>query len=335
MNDNNEQDQYLELKKSIAYRATHTNSGEVFDFDGFSFFGKGSRIGAAIPTGEILHKIHNVHPGKGYTLDGDNSLPGVVGNFLTLTVDAARTDLDDPVKLENFASGILSFVRTDDGTRDLLLSDPWEWAARVIEMSGDTASELRPHWLVAELCLVNALRKAGLITDVASQYRGPDAATHDFELPMMSLECKSRLHGDIETKAAELIISSEHQLSRTGQKPLYIVYFPMEETGDLSLETCVAAFGEPRAEIMDKVEKAKFVEGDFPWFHKYHILGAPLVFEVSDDFPRITPEQFKGGKFPGGITKLIYHVSLHNRPSCPLGAFIDAMMRGEKPVFTI
>lgn len=335
MNCETRTDAYLHLKNSIIYRATHMKSGEVFDFADFSMFCAGNKIGAAIPTGETCFNIHNVNPGKSYTLDGTSALPGMTGNFLTLTVDTTLTDINDPVKQEDLANRILSFVTTENGTRELLLSDPWEWAARVIEMSGDTAADLRPYPYVAELYLVNKLREAGLMTDVATQYRGPDSGVHDFELSTMSLECKSRLHGDVETKAAELVISSEHQLSRTGSKPLYVVYFPMEDTGDLSLESCVAAFGEPRAEIMEKLAKTKFSEGDFPWFHKYHILGQPLVFEITDDFPRITPGQFVGGHFPSGITKLVYHVSLYNRPSCSLDDFVNAIKNGTPPVFTV
>lgn len=327
-------DTYLELKKAIIYRITHINSGEVFDFDGFSMFRAGDKIGAAIPTGETCINIHNVHPGKSYTLDGTNALPGVQGNFLALTVDSSVTDVSDPVKQEDFAHRILTFVTRENGTRELLLSDPWEWAARVIEMSGDTATELRPYPYIAELYLVNKLRAAGLMSDVATQYRGPDSGVHDFELATMSLECKSRLHGDPETKSGELVISSEHQLSRTGTKPLYVVYFPMEDTGDLSLASCVAEFGDPRAVIMEKLAKMKFVEGDFAWQRPYHVLGSPLVYEITDDFPRITPGQFVGGHFPSGITKLVYHVSLYNRPSCPLDDFITAVCAGTPPVFT-
>ena len=172
------------------------------------------------------------------------------------------------------------------------------------------------------------------MSNVATQYRGPDSGVHDFELDTMSLECKSRLHGDPETKSGELVISSEHQLSRTGTKPLYVVYFPMEDTGDLSLASCVAEFGDPRAVIMEKLAKMKFVEGDFAWQRLYHVLGSPLVYEITDDFPRITPGQFVGGHFPSGITKLVYHVSLYNRPSCPLDDFIRAVCAGTPPVFT-
>ena len=86
--------------------------------------------------------------------------------------------------------------------------------------------------------------------------------------------------------------------------------------------------------IMEKLAKMRFVEGDFAWQRPYHVLGSPLVYEITDDFPRITPGQFVGGHFPSGITKLVYHVSLYNRPSCPLDDFITAVCAGTHPVFT-
>lgn len=335
MNNQSEAEKFLEKKKAVVFRATTMKSGEVVQFDDFLFFRRGDRVGAAISTGESAINIHNVHPGRSYSLDGDGALPLVPGNFLTLTADLSSVNLADPVKVEEFANRILSFVRTEDGNREALLSDPWAWAEKVIEMSGDKVSDVRPYPMIAELCLVNALRSAGLLTDVKHEYRGPDAGIHDFELPFMSLECKAHLHGDPEAKKGELVVSSEYQLSRTGAKPLYVVYFPMEDSGDLTLEKCVAAFGEPRQDILEKLKLGKFVEGDFSWQRPYHILGQPLVFEINDSFPRITPAQFPNGQFPSGITKLVYAVSLKNLPSCPLDAFIAAMKGGEKPEFKV
>ena len=335
MSNQSEAEKFLEKRKAVIFRAKTIKSGEVVQFDDFVFFRRGDQMGAAISTGESQINIHNVHPGRSYSLDGDSALPLVSGNFLTLTVDVSSVDLSDPVKMEDFADRVLGFVRMEDGNRELILADPWMWAEKVIEMSGDKISEVKPYPMIAELCLVNALRAAGLLADVKHEYRGPDAGIHDFELPMISLECKAHLHGDMEAKKGELVISSEHQLSRTGTKPLYVVYFPMEDSGDLTLEKCVAVFGEPRQDILDKLKLGNFVEGDFSWQRPYHILGQPLVFEITDDFPRITPAQFPGGKFPTGITKLVYHVSLHNRPSCPLDAFIEAVKKGENPVFAI
>lgn len=324
-----------QIKQSIAYRAVRIQSGDVYAFDGFDLFRKGNAVGAAIPTGDTFVNIHNVHPGRSYLLEGDSALPRKAGNFLTLTVDITETDLADPVKMEDFTNAIIAFAKDENGSRASLISDPWGWAEKVIEMSGDQASDLRPHPYIAELHLVNKLRRAGLMTDPEAEYRGPAAGTHDFELPALSLECKSHLHGDARTKNGELVISSEHQLERTGTKPLYVVYFPMEDTGDLTLESCVNDFGPPRPVIMAKLAKSGFVEGDFAWQRPYHILGAPLVFEINDDFPRITPGQFPGGHFPGGITKLVYHVSLRNLPSCPLDDFLAALVAGQTPTFTV
>lgn len=322
-----------QLKQSINYRATHVRTGDAFAFENFVFFRRDNAVGAAIPTGGAYVNIHNVHPGKSYSLEGDNAVPRNAGNFLTLTVDVSETDLADPVNLENFANMMIAFTKDEAGSRAALIADPWSWAEKVIEMAGDKASDQKPYPYIAELTLVNKLRAAGLLTDPDVEYRGPDASTHDFELPMMSLECKSHLHADPTAKKGELVISSEHQLSKTGTKPLYVVYFPMEDTGDLTLESCVRDFGSPRPVMMRKLAKNGFVEGDFSWLRPYHLLGSPLVYEINDSFPRITPEQFPGGRFPAGITKLVYHVSLHSLPSCPLDDFIAAKVAGREPVF--
>jgi len=333
MNSQAEAQEYLQKKQSIIYRAKTILSGESFDCGGFVFFRRGERMGAAIPTGDMLPKIHNVHPGRSYSLDGDDALPRVPGNWLTLTIDRDETDISDPVCEEEFASRILSFVRMDGNAREEIIADPWGWAEKVIAMSGDKVSDVRSYPIIAELFLVNKLRETGLLTDVRSEYRGPDAGIHDFELPSFSLECKAHLHGDPDAKKGELVISSENQLSRTGQKPLYLVYCPMEASGDLTIDSCVAAFGEPRNAIMEKVSLGGFVEGDFSWMRPYHMVAEPLVFEINETFPRITPAQFPNGRFPGGITKLVYSVSLKNLPSCPLGAFVDAMRTNAPPIF--
>lgn len=335
MQDHDEALDYLQKKQSVTYRATTIQSGEAFDCGGFVFFRRGDRIGVAIPTGEKYVNIHNVHPGYSFSLDGDNALPRVSGNWLTLTIDKNETDLSDPVNMDEFVSRILGFVKTRDNAREELIENPWLWAEKVITMSGDKVSDVRPYPVIAELLLVNKLRGAGLLTDVARQYRGPDAGIHDFELQSFSLECKAHLHGDSEGKKGELVISSENQLSSSGHKPLYLVYCPMESSGDLTIDSCVKQFGEPRSEIMKKIAQSGLAEGDFSWMRPYHLVSEPIVFEINDSFPRITPSQFPGGRFPTGITKLIYTVSLKNLPMCPLDSFIEAMSNSTTPAFSI
>lgn len=319
-----------QIRASIIYRATNIEQGSAADFGSFYFFRDGNRLGAAISTGDRLINIHNVHPGQSYLLEGVCTLPLVQGNFLTLTVDVNETDLRDRIRVEDFADRVLAFV--DEDIRDELVADPWLWAEKIIAMTGNSTTTLRPYPYIAEVYLLNSLRAAGLLVNTETEYRGPAAGTHDFELRTFSMECKSHLHGD--PLNGELVISSEHQLARTGDKPLYVVYFPMEDTGTLSLEQVVADYGMPRQDILSKLAKSGFVEGDFAWQRPYHFLGDPLVYEINDNFPRITPQQFPDGHFPGGITKLVYHVSLRNLPSCPLNRFIDSVKNGITPEFS-
>lgn len=323
----------FETKKAIKSRLSSIQTGELFQFDDFYLFRRGNTVGAAIPAGDELPGIHNVHPGRSYSLDGDNAVPGVPGNFLVLSVDAGETDLSDEVKREDCADRILSFSRTDAGAREALLRDPWGWAERIIEMTGNAASELRPYPYLAEVLLLNRLRTAGLVRDVAVEYRGPDAATHDFELASCSIECKSHLHAAPD-KPGEITVSSENQLAPTGDKPLYLAYFAMEDAGDLTVEEAAREFGAPRAVLLAKLRKSGIEEGDFAWRRPYHFVCEPLVYEIGGSFPRITPALFPGGKFPAGIVSLQYHVSLQNLPRCTLDAFIAALAAGCKPEFT-
>ena len=318
---NSDAQKHFDNWKSVFFRLGTIRPGELFQFDDFLLFRRGSTIGAAIPAGDRLPGIHNVHPGRSYSLDGDNALPGTSGNYLVLSVDADETDLADEVKREDFANRILSFASTEGGARESLLQDPWGWAERLIEMTGNAASELRPYPYLAEVILLNRLRAAGLVHDVASEYRGPEAGTHDFELENCSIECKSHLHASPD-KPGEITVSSENQLARTGGKPLYLVYFAMEDSGPLTVESAAHDFGEPRVTLLEKIRKCRIEEGDFAWRRPYHFVTEPLVYEIDDKFPRITPALFPGGKFPAGIVSLQYRVSLQNLPCITLGDFL-------------
>ena len=177
-----------QLKDSIVFRATHIAAGEGYSFENFTFFQKGTQVGAAITTGETLINIHNVRPGQSYLLEGDNNVPGIAGNCLTLTCDIQEIDLTDEVRKEAFANMILAFTKDENGSRAALTADPWAWAEKMIEMNGNSTKKCRPYPYIAEVTLLNKLRAAGLLTDPEREYLGPAAGTHDFELKTMSLE---------------------------------------------------------------------------------------------------------------------------------------------------
>lgn len=325
----------LAARNVILKRMQGIQDGTLLSFDNFLFFRRGHLIGAAIPTGDQYLNVHNIRPGKSFILDSVRSVLRAPGNHLTFTVDETELDLSDAFNAGIFADMMVLFTKTSDGERQRIVTDPRKWAENVANTLGNTFTDTKPYPYIAELYLVNKLREAGLMRDVQQEYRGPDAGVHDFELANISLEVKSHLHANREDKPGELVISSVHQLSPSGSKPLYVVYFKMEETGDLSLERCVEEFGDPRPIILEKLKKQKFVEGDFSWPKSYGLLGQPQVYEINADFPKITEDMFKGDHFPSGITKLIYHVSLRNLPFCNLADFIAALQAGNKPVFVV
>ena len=143
-----------QLKNAMIGFARTMNSGAARAFQDFILFRKGNAVGAAVSTGETPINIHNVRPEQSYLLEGDSAVPCVPGNFLTLTVDASETDLNDPLKADAFSNMILQFVSTKDGNREALLADPWAWAEKVIEMGGDKATNTQPYFNIAELLLV-------------------------------------------------------------------------------------------------------------------------------------------------------------------------------------
>ena len=147
-----------------------------------------------------------------------------------------------------------------------------------------------------------------------------------------SLEVKSHLHACVEDKPGEVIISSDKQLAQVDNKPLYLVYFAMEDTGELSLKNIIDAFGDDRNIALEKLEK-NFKEGDLAWQIPYHLVNEPLVYPITEEFPRITPLKFIGGHTPAGITKLSYHISLANLPCCTLQEFITAKSQGVEPKY--
>lgn len=331
---------HKDLKDSVVYQLDHIRDGQLSSSsqENFLFFRKGNRIGAAVDTGDRYHNIHGIHATKAFTLDSCVNLLHATGNFLTMTVDISQIDLNDPANRNLCADIICNFVRNDDDNRIHLLEDPRAWAEKMIDALGNSEKIEKPHPYIAELFAVNKLIEAGLLRDAETEYQGPDGAVHDIEAAAFSLEVKSHLYADITDKANELVISSETQLRPTDGKPLYVVYFRMGKTGELSLKKMVDDFcslGQPRNIALQKLENSGsgFFEGDLSWEKPYHLQGEPQVYKVTPDFPRITAELFPGGHWPTGISKLVYHVSLKNIPSCDFTDFVNAKRNGREPEF--
>jgi hypothetical protein len=323
-------------KNSILENAHTMRPGKILRCAGdYYFFARERRLGVAVSIGSEYTNVRNLHPVKNFYLDCEQGLLHTDENFLTLTVDRTEFDITTPMNAYLFAEFMMRFVDLRNGNRERLVSNPRDWAETTASLIGNETSDTKPYPYVAELLLFNQLTEAGLLRCPATEWRGPEAGVHDFELANCSIEVKSHLHADGKNKPNEVVISSMTQLRKSGNKPLYLIFFKMEETGDISLESCVGAARQYHAVIIEKLGKQGLVEGDHSWPKAYHLLGEPQVYEIKEDFPRITEEMFKGDKIPSGITKLIYHVSLQNIPSCNLKDFLVAIKNGALPLFSV
>ena len=323
-------------KNSILENAHTIRPGQILQCAGeYYFFAREQRLGVAVSIGTEYTNVHNLHPAKNFSLDCEQGLLHTAENFLTLTVNPTEFDLTTPMNAYLFAEFMMRFVDLRDGNRGRVISNPREWAETTASLIGNETSDSKPYPYVTELYLLNQLAEAGLLRDPETEWRGPEAGVHDFELTDLSIEVKAHLHADGKNKPNEVVISSMTQLRKSGNKPLYLIFFKMEETGDISLESCVGAARQYHTVIIEKLCKQGLVEGDHSWPIAYHLLGEPQVYEIKEDFPRITEEMFKGDKIPAGITKLIYHVSLQNIPSCNLRDFLGALRSGDQPIFSV
>lgn len=328
------------IKKSLRFRFDKRmiQSGECCEWAelGFMLFRQGHTVGVAIPTGETFYNIHNIHPAKSFTMDSAQNILDKQGNFLTLTTSLNAIDFQDSVLLNRIIDTFCQFVRLEDNNRNELLADPKAWAKKMIEYWGNSAENDLTYAYIAELNAVRRLYEAGLMTDIKKEYRGPEKNVHDIELPDCSIEIKAHLYGDMSDKANTLTVSSEFQLEQAAGKKLYVVYYRMEDTGDLSLQKevdALVASGVSKVDILEKLKKSKHMEGDLFWDLEYHTQNEPQVYQVTEDFPRITPSMFADGHFPTGIVKMVYTISLANIPSCGLSEFIAARKEGREPKF--
>ena len=325
-------EEYLNLYNELEKMVPNAKIGisQYFPFYNFSFYKDERSIGVAIPTPTLLN-IQNVYPVRKFHLCAKAGLPAEEGNFLTLSVEHREFEFGKG-NLSLFLDMCLQFVSKEDGNRELLLTNPHQWAKEKIAILGNKSTDNQPYPYIAEFYLLHQLKKAGLVHDIRQEYRGPEKGIHDFEMIDFSLEVKSHLHACVEDKPGEVIISSDKQLAQVDNKPLYLVYFAMEDTGELSLKNIIDAFGDDRNIALEKLEK-NFKEGDLAWQIPYHLVNEPLVYPITEEFPRITPLKFIGGHTPAGITKLSYHISLANLPCCTLQEFITAKSQGVEPKY--
>lgn len=289
----------------------------------FYFFSNFSQMGVAIAFKKDLNayvrQLKSFNLSRVAELQTTNGL--LAGPFLTLTIDPQEFDFDNSLTVGIFVDLMIRFV--DSEYRERFCIDPDICYGILADLLGNTFSEVAPYSTLAEVQMLNMLNKHELINSVKENWPGPDGNVHDFELTNCSVEVKSTLHAK---DKPELVISSQHQLQRTGEKPLYVALFQYENSGDMNVGNEVYSFDASqidRNSLYEKLRKKGIVEGSISWQKSYHWIENPRFYEVTDGFPRITEDVFVNNQFPKDISKIIYHVDLKNQIAYTFEEFIN------------
>lgn len=290
---------------------------------GFYFFSNTTQMGVAIPyvaeERAYVRHLKSISLCRSADLIFENGV--LPGPFLVLAIDPREFDFENSLAVGVFVDLMIRFV--DAEYREQFSTDPDACYTILADLLGNAFKETSPYAVLAEVQMLRMLNDVGLIHSVAENWPGPNGNVHDFELENCSIEVKSTLHAK---DNPELVISSQHQLQRTGDKPLYVVLFQYENTGDLSVGDEVCMFDAPQIDrntLVEKLREKGVVEGSISWQKKYHWIENPRFYEVTDDFPRITEDKFKNDQFPEGIKKIIYHVDLRGRTAYSFEEFLN------------
>ena len=214
-----------------------------------------------------------------------------------------------------FASFCEEFVSPGQNGNQRIMkeTDPLSWWFEWKTLLGNRDIDELIYDTLGELCVLYY----SVLQDSDVVWNGPNGATYDIETNQCFYEVKSTLNRD----RNQVTISNQFQLFPP-QKPLKLVlcrFEPVQVSG-ISIDAMIGKFtniGYNVDDINDKLGKKGMEKGRSSRRREF-ILHEMLLYEVTEDFPRITPESFVGGKMPQGIVKINYTADLSGLPSVSL-----------------
>ena len=129
-------------------------------------------------------------------------------------------------------------------------------------------------------------------------------ASHDIELPQYSIEVKSTT----EKYNAEIHVNSQYQLENNTERPLKLIFVRLEKSQiGYSIKDVIERLKTKNYDInsLTRIENI----GTSSINEKYRILEARL-YNIDDNFPKITLKSLKNDELPNGIVKIEYIVDL-------------------------
>lgn len=207
-----------------------------------------------------------------------------------------------------------SSAKTEAEAVTLFLARTWRWHHLLRGGFDQKLSSEEQKGLIGELVVLESLLLPNLLAkDAIAAWTGPLGAPKDFEIGRLCIEAKARRGAATPFVA----ISSEHQLDTSGVDALYLHVVELDRAtanADHAVTvTDVANEVRNRLSALDTSSIQQFdallMSSGFSWQDDYAdsrwVEGARDIFEVRDNFPRVTT-----ASFPSGVTNVRYSIAL-------------------------
>lgn len=256
-------------------------------------------VGVAIKTTEDVHISEKFN--KVEIANANLTIDGIV--YKTVFLFTKETYMN-----EHYGELCLDFL--DLKKRELISSKPLEWFKEWSELLGNIKKNKMIFDVIGEMKVLLILQNNGL----HPSWNSIAANTFDISTVNEIYEVKTTTK-----KTANCItIHSQFQLDDKGLDNLFIAFVRVEksENGD-SIDSLFNELKNIKYKKIDDVEE--YLEnigygiGKNERYVKY-VVHEIRKYKIDDNFPKITKRSFIDGKFPDGIIKFEYTVSLDSLP---------------------
>lgn len=202
--------------------------------------------------------------------------------------------------IEEFSLVCFDFINKFDNEKvnENIIEKANKWWDEWKKLLGNVLKSERDYDFLGELLALNYVLKE----DSNAKYS--NLASHDIELPQYSIEVKSTT----EKYNAEIHVNSQYQLENNTERPLKLIFVRLEKSQiGYSIKDVIESLKTKNYDInsLTRIENI----GTSSINEKYRILEARL-YNIDDNFPKITLKSLKNDELPNGIVKIEYIVDL-------------------------
>lgn len=221
---------------------------------------------------------------------------GAVATFAAVASDIAAATV--PTDLADRPAAVVGAVR----------SWRWFWGVDPSHMSTRDAVGL-----FGELWFLN--RWAGISASSVEAWVGSHGSRHDFQWPTSSVEIKTKASGGAMVHAIENLEQLEDP--ETGDLYLYSLRISRDllaanSVNSLATATIRRLQSQPHASaaVLEKLASRGYTPADRGASAVTYRVLEEALFQVADDFPRLTRSSFPGG-LPHGVTTVAYQLDMN------------------------